>query len=151
VNGEKVTDWAQLKRLVGSHPDETISVDVDRGGERKTFSVTTEGSKIKVAPFIEHESLSGGEVLAAAFAAPFDVVRKIVRGFFVQYEPELVGPVGVSKEVAAASKEGSGTFFRLVGALASYQGAFIAMVLLCMAFFMGFAGKRTLPTSGDSS
>jgi hypothetical protein len=38
-----------------------------------------------------------------------------------------------------------------MGALASYQGALISMVLLSLAFFMGFVAKRTLPTSGNSS
>src|SRR5687768_9944197 len=47
VNGEAVKDWDQLKKLVAAHPNETISVDVERGGEKKTFSVTTEGPKMR--------------------------------------------------------------------------------------------------------
>jgi membrane-associated protease RseP (regulator of RpoE activity) len=148
VNGEAVKDWDQLKKLVAAHPNETISVDVDRGGEKKAFSVTTEGPKMRVAPFIEHQSLSGGEVLSASFAAPYGVVRGIVRGLARSFDqrPELSGPVGISQEVTAASNEGSGTFFRLVGALASYQAALIAMVLLSVAFFMGFV-RRSEATS----
>lgn len=47
--------------------------------------------------------------------------------------------------------EGAGTFFKLLAALASYQGATIGLALLVVAFFTGFVGKRTLPTSGNSS
>jgi membrane-associated protease RseP (regulator of RpoE activity) len=157
VNGESVKDWDQLKRLVAAHPDETIAVDVERGPEKekekKTFSVTTVGPKMLVGPFVARKSLSGGEVLASSFRAPYGVVRGIVRGLARSFEekPELSGPVGIAKEVSSASEEGPGTFFRLMGALASYQGALISMVLLGLAFFMGFVAKRTLPTSGNSS
>lgn len=154
VNGEKVVSWDQLKKLVASHPNETLQVDVERGAERRTFSVTADGPKIMIAPFAEHESLSAGEVLAASFTAPYEVARAMVRGVVSPKPTELSGPVGVSKEVLAASREGPTTFFKVVAALASYQAAFIAVVLLGLAFFMGFAAnaaKRTLPTSGNSS
>lgn len=155
VNGEAAKDWDQLKRLVAAHPNETIAVDVERGADKqkKAFSVTTEGPKMKVAPFVEHQSLSAGEVLAASFAGPYEVVRGIVRGLARSFDekPELSGPVGISREAAAASEQGSGTFFRLVAALASYQASLVALVLLSTAFFMGFVAKRTLPTSGNPS
>jgi regulator of sigma E protease len=153
VDGEAVTDWDQLKKLVAAHPNETIKVEVDRGGERKTFSVTTDGPKMYVGPYAEKKPVSAGWTLTVAFEAPYKVVSGIVRGVARSFgeKPELTGPVGISREMSAAKEEGMGTFFRLLGALASYQGFVVSLVLLSLAFMMSFAAKRTLPTSGNSS
>lgn len=157
VNGETPRDWDHLKKLVGAHPDEVIHVDVERAGEKKSFEVTTVGPKMMVGPFFEVKKLSAGEVLAASFAGPFEVVRGIVRGtvrmFSGSEKPELSGPVGITKEVNAAAQDNTGTFLRLIAGLASYQALFVDFALLIVAVAMSILPKRNsmLPTSGDSS
>ena len=152
VDGEKIEDWDQLRKIVRTHDGETILVEAERGAERKTFRVLVVEAKIRVGPFVQKDSLSAGEVLGESFAAPISVTRAMIKGFLVAPKPsELSGPVGITKEVDKAGETGPGTFFKLLAALATYQGVVIGFVLLGVAFFTAFVGKRTLPTSGNSS
>lgn len=152
VDDETIADWDQLKKIVRTHDGETIVVVAERGAERKTFRVVVVDAKIRVGPYVQKDSLSTGKVLSESFAAPIGVIRAVVRGLFAAPKPtELSGPVGITKEVDKAGQEGPGTFFTLLAALATYQGLLIGLVLLGIAFFTAFVGKRTLPTSGNSS
>lgn len=157
VNGETPKDWDHLKRLVAAHPDETLAVEVDRGGVRRSFAVTTVGPKMMVGPFVEHRSLSAGEVLGSAFAAPAGVAGAFFRGLARTIggteRAEVSGPVAIRQEVGRAEREGTATAFRLVAALAAYQAVFLDLALLAVAFVTGLASRRktVLPTAGNSS
>jgi membrane-associated protease RseP (regulator of RpoE activity) len=157
VNGEAPRDWDHLKKMVGAHPDEVITVDVERAGERKAFSVRTEGPKMMVAPFVEHRTPSFGEALGEAFVEPIKVARMFVRGLARTIggaeKPELSGPVGVSREMTSAAESGTGTFLRLIAAMAAYEAIFVDLALLAVALVMSILPRRNsvLPTSGNPS
>ncbi len=157
VNGETPADWDHLKKLVAAHPDETLTVEVDRAGVRHSFAVTTVGPKMMVGPFVEHRSLAAGEVAGGAFTAPAGVAgaffRAVARTIGGTERPELSGPVAIQQEVARAEREGTAPAFRVVAAMASYQAIFVDLALLAVAFVTGLVSRRktVLPTAGNSS
>lgn len=157
VNGDAATDWDTLKRLVGRHPDETIQVDIERDGAKKTIPVTTVGPKMMVGPFVDRRSLGGGELVAKSFVEPLRVVSGLGKGlarlFTATEKPELSGPVGISREAEAAERESTSTFLKLTAALTSYYGALASFALLVVALVMSVLPRRNsvLPTDGNSS
>ncbi len=58
ANGKQIKDWIKFKHIVLTHPNSTISILIDRNGERKNIQIKTELNKEKgggylgVSPFI---------------------------------------------------------------------------------------------------
>ncbi|MFH1905538.1 MAG: RIP metalloprotease RseP [bacterium] len=58
ANGKQIKDWSKFKHIILTHPNHTISILIDRNGERKSIQVKTEFNKEKgggylgVSPFI---------------------------------------------------------------------------------------------------
>ena len=58
ANGKQIKDWSKFKHIIMTHPNHTISVFIDRNGERKNIQVKTEfnrekgGGYLGVSPFI---------------------------------------------------------------------------------------------------
>ena len=133
VNGEHIRDWDHLKQVVGSKPGEPIDVEVERGSEKVHFHPTPLGSgehkaKIMVGPFTTVQPVSAGEAAVLAVKEPPKVVIGLVKGLArmlsFKEKPELSGPVGIGKEMAAAAKDGAHTYLKLLGALSAYLGGF---------------------------
>lgn len=150
VNGERPTDWDHLKKLVGAHPDQTIAVDVERGGATKTFSVDTVGPKMMVGPFVEQRRLGLGEAIGKAVVAPAETAGMALRNLFFSHasgeQAAVSGPV-------ALGRAGPGEFAFLVAAATSTVSAMTAVALLLLAAVTSVVPKRNsgLPTSGNSS
>ncbi len=133
VNGESVHDWDQLKRMVGSKAGEPIDVEVERGSEHLHFKPTPLASgehkaKIMVGPYTTIQPVTVGQAAVLAVKEPPKVVYGLVKGLArmlsFKEKPELSGPVGIGKEMAAAAKDGAHTYLKLLGALSAYLGGF---------------------------
>ena len=142
VNGEEVHDWDQLKKVIGGgKANEKIDVEVERINkttkqpERLHFSpiptVSTDKEakpKVMIAPHVYHQDLSVGQAALLAVKEPPKVVIGLVKGLArmlsFKEKPELSGPVGIGKEMAAAAKDGAHTYLKLLGALSAYLGGF---------------------------
>lgn len=133
VNGESVRDWEQLKQLVGGKAGQEIDVEVERGTEHLHFKPTPNASgehkaKIMVGPFTTVQPVTVGEAAVLAVKEPPKVVYGLVKGLArmlsLKEKPELSGPVGIGKEMAAAAQDGAHTYLKLLGALSAYLGGF---------------------------
>lgn len=133
VNGEAVHDWDQLKRVIGSKAGEPIDVEVERGSEHLHFKPTPLASgehkaKIMVGPHTTIQPVTVGQAAVLAVKEPPKVVYGLVKGLArmlsFKEKPELSGPVGIGKEMAAAAKDGAHTYLKLLGALSAYLGGF---------------------------
>jgi regulator of sigma E protease len=134
VNGERVTDWDNLKRTIGAHPGEKIDVEIERGDQKLHVFPTPlgEGSdakgKIMIGPPYKIVPVSVGQAAILSVKEPPKVVYNLVRGLARMIagkeKPELSGPVGIVKEVGAAAKDGAHTYLKLLGLLSAYLGGF---------------------------
>jgi regulator of sigma E protease len=133
VNGEAVHDWEQLKRMIGSKPGEAVDVEVERGAEHLHFKPTPlaageHKAKIMVGPHTTVQPVTVGQAAVLAVKEPPKVVYGLVKGLArmlsFKEKPELSGPVGIGKEMAAAAKDGAHTYLKLLGALSAYLGGF---------------------------
>lgn len=58
ANGKQIKDWSKFKHIILTHPNSTVSMLIDRNGERKSIQVKTEfnkekgGGYIGISPFI---------------------------------------------------------------------------------------------------
>lgn len=134
VEGLAVSDWDQLKQIVGSHPGQPIDVEVERGGERLHMHptpLTTEGDnkgKIMVTPYTSWQPVSAGQAAVLSVTEPPKVVYNLVKGLARMIggkeKPELAGPVGIGKEMASAARSGASDYLKLLGGLSAYLGGF---------------------------
>ena len=139
VNNESIHDWDQLKKVIGSHAGEQVDVEVERwnkdtkANEKIHFKPTPYGAgehkaKILVGPHVTHQDVTVGQAAILAIKEPPKVVIGLVKGLArmlsFKEKPELSGPVGIGKEMAAAAKDGAHTYLKLLGALSAYLGGF---------------------------
>ncbi len=134
VNGQSISDWDQLKKVVGGHAGEKIDLEIERGSEH--FHVTptpisAEGDtkgKILVGPYTAWQPVTVGQAALLSVTEPPKVVYALVKGLarMVTFKdkPELSGPVGIVKETASAAKSGAHVYLKLLGALSAYLGGF---------------------------
>ena len=133
VNGEHINDWDQLKNVVGSKPGEQIDIEIDRDGKVMHFKPTPNAggehkAKIMIGPYTTIQPVTVGQAAVLAVKEPPKVVYGLVKGLArmlsFKEKPELSGPVGIGKEMAAAAKDGAHTYLKLLGALSAYLGGF---------------------------
>jgi regulator of sigma E protease len=133
LDGTTVTDWAQLKLLVGKHAGQKMDLEIERDG-KKLHLDTTPGSegekkgKILVGPFAQIEPVTAGQAAVLAVKEPPKVVIGLVKGLgrmiAGREKPELSGPVGIVRDVGAAARDGAHTYLKFLGALSAYLGGF---------------------------
>jgi regulator of sigma E protease len=133
VDGERIRDWDQLKQVVGAKPGEKVDIEVERGSEKMRFKPTPYAAgehkaKIMVGPHTTIQPVTTGQAAVLAVKEPPKVVYGLVKGLArilsMKEKPELSGPVGIGKEMAAAAKDGAHTYLKLLGALSAYLGGF---------------------------
>ncbi|MBL8613052.1 MAG: site-2 protease family protein [Myxococcales bacterium] len=133
VNGSKVADWDALKRAIGAHPGEPVDVEVERASEHLHIKVTPVGEgenkgKILIIPKYKVVKVGVGEAALLSVKEPPRVVIGLIQGLVRivtgKDKPELSGPVGITKEVAAAVRSGAGDAFKLLGMISAYLGGF---------------------------
>jgi regulator of sigma E protease len=133
VNVERVNDWDNLKRLVGAHPGEAIDLEIQRKGETLHVKPTptaggdTKG-KILIGP--KHKIVKVGVAEAALLSVKeppmvvYQLLKGLVRFFTGKEKPEFTSVVGITREVAAAVRSGTGDAFKLLGMISAYLAGF---------------------------
>ena len=136
VNGEPIHNWEELKSIVGAHPGQPLDIEIERGerGENVLHVSPTpavEGpnkGKILVAVYTEVVPVTVGQAAVLSLTEPPKVVYAVVKGLariiVGKEKAVLSGPVGIVRDTAEAAKEGAHTYFRFLGALSAYLGAF---------------------------
>lgn len=133
INGAKVHDWDELKRLVGEGAGTELDVKVERDGSElhvRPFPAKDgpRAGMIMVSPHEIVRSLPVGQAATRAVTDPPKVVFMLVKGLARtiagKEKPELSGPVGIVKETAAAVRSGAGDAFLFLGMLSAYLGGF---------------------------
>jgi regulator of sigma E protease len=134
VNDHAVGNWDDLKKALSAHPGETIDLTIERDGTTLHAKVTPEAAgskhegKILIGPYAHNEPVGAGEAAVLSVVEPprivYELVHGLVRMVTGKEKPELSGPVGITKEMAKAVRNGPGPAFELLGALSAYLGGF---------------------------
>jgi regulator of sigma E protease len=134
INGNQVHDWSELQKAVSAHAGDAIDVGVDRGGEPLHITVTpnSKGAKdegrILIHPIKRIERLGVREAAVQSITRPPQVVVGLVVGLtrliMRKDKVEASGPVGITKDMAAAAKDGPGDYLFILGVLSAYLGGF---------------------------
>jgi regulator of sigma E protease len=134
VNGEAVSSWERLAKIVGSHPGEAIDVEIERGTERLHLRPTPSGTpgemrgKIMIGAYRTWKAVTVAEAATLSATEPAKIVygsvRGIVRMIAGKEKPDIAGPVPIVKEMAAAAKRGVHDYLKLLGILSASVGGF---------------------------
>jgi regulator of sigma E protease len=132
IDGVKVTDWDQMRNLILARAGKSLNVEVARGSEHKTFTVTPvvrEGrAMIGVAPIYKQVPVGFKESAVRSVENPALVVGQLVAGLgrmiTGREKPQLTGPVGIVKEAKRAAERSFTEYFKLLAILSAYLGGF---------------------------
>lgn len=135
VEGKPINTWEELRDAVSVHPEEAITVVVEREGERIPLEMTPEKSEgdpergiIGVGLKEERRDVGAGEAAKLAVTRPPMVVRDLAVGIYDmirgKVEAKLGGPVKIVQTSARAAKRGWADWLELLGFLSAYLGAF---------------------------
>jgi len=132
INGQKVSDWEDLRRKVmasGNHPLEIVA---RRNGKPVTFHVTPitmEGqSKIGVSSVLKQVPVTLREAGRESLIGPANVVENLVimlsRIVTGREKPQLSGPVGIVKQTSLVAQRSWTEYLTWLGVLSAYLGGF---------------------------
>lgn len=129
INGESIGTWEQVIKIVSAHKSDKLDVEIERGTERMhVFPTPNEKGKILIGSYVELQPVTAREAAALSVTEPAIVVYRslsvIARAITGKEKPELTGPVGIGKELAAAAKAGIHQYLKLLGGLSAALGAF---------------------------
>jgi regulator of sigma E protease len=133
VTGKPITEWEQMRSLIGANPNKPIDIGVEREGAVVHLTVTPAQSPSGEGRIgIEAAYLSRPATMreAATFAVkrPAEVVAETMIGIGQmltgKQKADLAGPVGIVRETARAARGGLAPFFAILGLISAYLGAF---------------------------
>ena len=134
INSTPVKDWTELQKAVSSHPGEAIDMEIDRSGQTMHIAVTpnAKGAKdegrILIHPIKKIERLGVKDAAVQSITRPPQVVVGLVVGLtrmiLRKDKVEASGPVGITKDMAAAAKDGPGDYLFILAVLSAYLGGF---------------------------
>jgi regulator of sigma E protease len=132
INGQKVTDWEDLRRRVMASPNKPLDIGVDRKGTPMSFKVTPvvkEGRPmIGVQTQEKRVPVSVGEATKESLIWPARVVEQLVvslsRIITGKDKPQLAGPVGIVKETSRHAEKSWTDYLAWLGVLSAYLGGF---------------------------
>jgi regulator of sigma E protease len=135
LDGVNVRSWDEVRAGVKGRARDEVTVVIARNGAEKAVIVSLgkDGAdKLQVAPMLEPRAVGIGEALGTAVAQPFVPVVEKVRGVMDRASDrensDVLGKVGITREVADASGTWLGRGLRLAAALISY-GLIVVVVL----------------------
>ncbi len=157
VNGAPISDWEGLKKAVGSHPGELITVTVDRDDKTVDLPVTPlpkgdkNQGKILIGPYRRIVKVSMLEAARLSVTEPPKVVVDLVKGLAKaisqklsgkEDDLEFLGPVGIFKLTSEVVQTGAGKTMQFLGALSAYLGGFNLLPIPALdggrLLFLGF-------------
>jgi regulator of sigma E protease len=132
IDGKRITNWEQMRGIILASGGKALSVDIERGQERKTISLTPvvrDGrSIIGVLPVYKPQPIGFKDALVRSIEGPAVVVSSLVVGIgrmvTGKEKPQLTGPVGIVKEAKRAAERSFTEYFRLLAILSAYLGGF---------------------------
>jgi len=132
INGERVTDWEDLRRRVMASPGKPIDVGVTRKGQPLTIRVTPVSKDgrmmIGVQPVYKQVPISLKEAGVESMVLPARVVEQLIvnlsRILTGKEKPQLSGPVGIVKETSRAAERSWSDYLLWLGMLSAYLGGF---------------------------
>lgn len=133
VNGEAVSNWQDLTRLIGPHGGQEIDLEIERNGQRIHVKPTPnkEGEnpgKIMIGPETYTVPVSVGEALVLSVKYPPKVVIGFVKGLgrmlTFKEKPQVSSVVGIVQDMSATVRESIDEGLRQFGGLSAYIGAF---------------------------
>jgi regulator of sigma E protease len=132
IDGAPIKDWDQLRNQILASGGRAIRVDVTRGGEKKSFTITPtlkDGrAMIGVAPVHKQMPVTFKDAVVRSIERPAIVVGALVvhlgRLIVGKEKPQLTGPVGIVREAKRAAERSFTEYFTLLAILSAYLGGF---------------------------
>jgi regulator of sigma E protease len=135
VNGEPVTQFYDLIRLISPHPKESITLDVLRAGERRQLEVVPAdvGGEGRIGIALVYPSelrkLSAPAALAAGATESVRMTRETFRviGRLLTRKAsmrQISGPIDIARISGEAARSGFHTLIRLMGLISLQLGIF---------------------------
>jgi regulator of sigma E protease len=134
VNDEPIHDWDQLKKTIGAHAGEPITVTVVRDDKQLDLHMSPlpkgdkYAGKILVGPQSKIVQVSFAEAAVLSVSEPpkvvYDLVHSLARRISGKDELEFLGPVGIFKLTSEVVQSGAADTFQFLGVLSAYLGGF---------------------------
>ncbi len=135
INGQPVTHWNQLTRVIHNSPGKPITLEIERNGQRLTFTVTPRKDEadgkgyIGMTPLQETIKVKYGLLAATKESVMFNVriayltlnyVWKVITG--EQSGKAIGGPIAIAQFAGEAARTGFMELIRLMGLLSLQLG-----------------------------
>jgi len=134
VDGHAVDSWNDMRTIVQKSGGKTVTVEVDRNGQKRTLSVTPKiqgddrHGQLGVETVGRHVPMSLGEALERSVVEPAALASSLVVGLARlatgKEKAQLTGPLGIVGETGKAARRGLDVFLGFLGALSTYLGVF---------------------------
>jgi regulator of sigma E protease len=132
IDGVAVSEWQAMADIIAKHPNQEISIVVERAGQRIPTKVTpaSDGGRgrIGIRGHVTTVKVGAAEAAKLAITRPPIVVRDLVVGLTQwisgRAQGELSGPVGLVRDGARAAERGWNVWLNFLAALSAYLGAF---------------------------
>jgi regulator of sigma E protease len=163
ANGQAVSFDSPISDVIRAGAGAPVTIDVRRDGKPLTFKVTPERQSsgayqvgIKIGAIDERTPVSAGAALKEAVIGPFVMSGIILTGLYDmvrgRVQPDLEGPIGITKKIAKAANQGAVEFLGIIIMLSVYLGLFNLLPLPALdggrALFLGIESvtrKRVNP------
>lgn len=161
INGSAVGNWEDVVEIIHGSPSRPITLEINRGGETRYFSVVPErdtgsgrgliGIKPEATPVMERkgifESVSLGVVQTYRV---LDMTKDFIQKMLAKQMPvQLSGPVRITYELGKAAKMGFNTLINIAGFLSLQIGLFNLLPIPALdgsrIMFLGIEGLRGTP------
>ncbi|MBM3286702.1 MAG: RIP metalloprotease RseP [Candidatus Eisenbacteria bacterium] len=129
IEGTEVRLWEDLVQQIYERPDQEITVDFERGGERKSIVVRTrseaqEGQeapigKIGISPQPQYEQVGFGKAFVYGWTATWTILDRTARSIVLLITgkasvKDLAGPVGIARITGETARQGMGDLIELL-------------------------------------
>jgi regulator of sigma E protease len=135
ANGQPVSADAPISDIIRAGAGAPVAIKVLRAGQPMTFTVTPEHVAsgayqvgIQIGAIDERTPVSLGSALKEATIYPYYAsigilvsLSDMIRG---RVQPDLAGPIGITKKIAKAAQRGAVDFLAMLIALSVYLGLF---------------------------
>jgi regulator of sigma E protease len=167
INGEAIEDWQDMSDKIGKSNGKSVQIEVQRGSEKKTLSLTPEYNEahkkwiigitkeVQMDQFVKRRYgffsaiHKGFQENLKLFGLTLEVLKKLFT-FQLSYKA-LGGPVQIAQATAQAAKSGFGDFLYFLTFLSIQLGILNLLPIPVLdgghLFFMGYEAVRRRPLS----
>ncbi len=133
INGRKVHYYKDFKFILSNEASGPVTIEVERGGERKQFHITpqydAENQSYIIGVMLGSKTLTFFEKLKYCFYETFFVIRLVIYSFIMLFTgkvpiSEMSGPVGASSIIGTAAKTNWLSLFNIFAVLSINIGIF---------------------------